>query len=126
MIRQRAKRSAGLGRPSARRPLVWVLSSFPDSRRTTWGGSQMNKHPRQSIAGFVTGSLAAATRNVPVLLLAAIFAFPLAPPPQGPNAPSPFPQYDPPQTFNPAVVPPGLKGGGRVKAGVVMPSGSVA
>src|SRR5438309_82026 len=125
MIRQRAKRSAGLGRPSARRPLVWVLSSFPDSRRTTWGGSQMNKHPRQSIDGFVTGSLAAATRNVPVLL-AAIFAFPLAALAQGPNAPSRFQQYEAQQAFMPALVPLGVKGGGRVKVVVVMAADSVA
>src|SRR3989440_12142586 len=129
MIRQRAKRragSAGLGRPSARRPLVWAFSSFPDSRRTTWGGSQVNKPPRQSIDGFVTGSLAAATRNVPILLLAAIFAFPLAALAQGSNAPSRFQQYDSPQTFTPAVVPLGVKGGGRVKVVVVMASDSVA
>jgi len=86
----------------------------------------MNKHPRQSIAGFVTGSLAAATRNVPVLLLAAIFAFPLAALAQGSNAASRFQQYDSPQTFKPAVVPLGVKGGGRVKVVVVMASDSVA
>src|SRR5437016_14114868 len=101
MIRQRAKRSAGLGRPSARRPLVWVLSSFPGSRRTAWGGSQMNKHPRQSIAGFVTGSLAAAARNVPVLLLAALFAFPFAALARGPNAPGRSQPSDSHHTFEP-------------------------
>src|SRR5204862_7191111 len=86
----------------------------------------MNKHPRQSIAGFVTGSLAAATRNVPVLLLAAIFAFPLAALAQGSNAAGRFQQYDSPQTFKPAVVPLGVKGGGRRTLLVVMASDSVA
>src|SRR5256885_1944324 len=86
----------------------------------------MNKHPRQSIAGFVTGSLAAATRNVPVLLLAAIFASPCAALAQGSNAASRCQQYDSPQTFKPAVVPLGVKGGGRVKVVVVMASDSVA
>jgi len=86
----------------------------------------MNKHPRQSIDAFVTGSLAAATRNVPVLLLAAMFAFPLAALAQGSNAASRFQQYESQQAFKPAFVPLGVKGGGRVKVVVVMASDSVA
>jgi len=86
----------------------------------------MIKHPRHSVDAFVTGSLAAATRNVPVLLLAAIFAFPLAALAQGSNAASRFQQYDSPQAFKPAVVPLGVKGGGRVKVVVFMASDSVA
>jgi len=86
----------------------------------------MNKHPRHSVDALVTGSLAAAMRNVPVLLLAAIFAFPLAALAQGPNAPSRFQQYESQQAFMPAFVPLGVKGGGRVKVVVVMASDSVA
>ena len=86
----------------------------------------MNMHPRQRVDSFVTGSLAAATRKVPVLLLAALFAYPAAGLAQGSNAASRFQQYESPQTFVPAFVPLGVKGGGRVKVVVVMASDSVA
>jgi minor extracellular serine protease Vpr len=86
----------------------------------------MREHPRQSVDTFVTGSLAAATRSVPVLLLAAIFAWPAAALAQGSNAASRFQQYESPQAFVPAFVPLGVKGGGRVKVVVVMAADSVA
>jgi len=86
----------------------------------------MNTHPRQPIDTFATGSLAAATRRVPVLLLAAIFAWPTATLAQGSNAASRFQQYESQQEFVPAVVPLGVNGGGRVKVVVVMAADSVA
>src|SRR6266436_1695683 len=85
----------------------------------------MNAHS-QSIDGFVAGSLAEATRRVPVLLLAAIFARPTAALAQGSNAASRFQQYESQQAFVPAVVPLGVNGGGRVKVVVVMAADSVA
>ncbi len=86
----------------------------------------MIKHPRHYVYAFVTGSLAAATRRVPVLLLAAIFAYPLAGLAQGSDAASRFRQYESQQAFVPAFVPLGVKGGGRVKVVVVMAADSVA
>src|SRR5439155_4622855 len=86
----------------------------------------MNAHARQAIDTSVTGSLAEATRRVPVLLLAAIFAWPAATLAQGSNAASRFQQYESQQAFAPAVVPLGVKGGGRVKVVVVMAAESVA
>jgi subtilisin family serine protease len=83
-------------------------------------------HPRQRIDTFVTGSLAAGARRVPVLLLAAIFAWPAAALAQSSNAASRFHQYESQQAFVPAFVPLGLKGGGRVKVVVVMAADSVA
>src|SRR6267378_5679189 len=86
----------------------------------------MNAHARQPIDTSVTGSLAAATRRVPVLLLAAIFASPTSTLAQGSNAASRFQQYESQQAFVPAVVPLGVNGGGRVKVVVVMAADSVA
>ena len=86
----------------------------------------MNAHARQPIDTSVTGSLAEATRKVPVLLLAAIFAWPAATLAQGSNAASRFQQYESQQAFVPAVVPLGVKGGGRVKVVVVLAAESVA
>ena len=86
----------------------------------------MNAHARQPIDTSVTGSLAEATRKVPVLLLAAIFAWPAATLAQGSNAASRFQQYESQQAFVPAVVPLGVKGGGRVKVVVVLAADSVA
>ena len=68
----------------------------------------MNTHARQAIDTSVTGSLAAATRGVPVLLLAAIFAWPAATLAQGSNSASRFQQYESQQAFVPAVVPLGV------------------
>ena len=86
----------------------------------------MNAHARQAIDTSVTGSLAEATRRVPVLLLAAIFAWPATALAQGSNAASRFQQYESQQAFVPAVVPLGVNGGGRVKVVVVMAAESVA
>ncbi len=86
----------------------------------------MNAHARQAIDTSATGSLAEATRRVPVLLLAAIFAWPTAALAQGSNAASRFQQYESQQAFVPAVVPLGVNGGGRVKVVVVMAADSVA
>ena len=86
----------------------------------------MSAHARQAIDTSVTGSLAAATRRVPVLLLAAIFAWPAATLAQGSNSASRFQQYESQQAFVPAVVPLGVNGGGRVKVVVVMAADSVA
>src|ERR1041385_2095073 len=90
------------------------------------GESHVNTRSRQRIDSFVTGSLAAATYRVPVLLLAAILVWPAAARAQGSNAASRFQQYESQQAFVPAFVPLGVKGGGRVKVVVVMASDSVA
>src|SRR3989449_1026032 len=86
----------------------------------------MNAHARQGIDASVTGSLAEATGRVPVLLLAAIFAWPATALAQGSNAASRFQQDELQQAFVPAVVPLGVNGGGRVKVVVVMAAESVA
>src|SRR6266849_2989035 len=121
MIRRNARRgapekSAGVRRPDARHLLA----------KNNLGRISMNTHARQAIDTSVTGSLAAATRRVPVLLLAAIFAWPAATLAQGSHSASRFQQYESQQAFVPAVVPLGVNGGGRVKVVVVMAADSVA
>src|SRR5437667_207261 len=110
------EKNAGVRRPNARHLLA----------NNNLGRISMNTRARQPIDISVTGSLAAATRRVPVLLLAAIFAWPAATLAQGSNAASRFQQYESQQAFAPAVVPLGVKGGGRVKVVVVMAAESVA
>src|SRR5438309_78016 len=119
MIHRNARR--GAPEKNARRPNARHLLA-----NNNLGRISMNTRARQPIDISVTGSLAAATRRVPVLLLAAIFAWPAATLAQGSNAASRFQQYESQQAFVPAVVPLGVNGGGRVKVVVVMAADSVA